>query len=46
MDLDVETQDELLELQVAKARKETHGSNVYRELPERPKPKQPTKKVK
>ena len=30
--------DELLELQVAKARKEAHGSNVYRELPERPEP--------
>lgn len=46
MDLDVETHDELLELQVAKPRKETHGSNVYRELTERPKPKKPAKKVK
>lgn len=39
-------QDELLELQIAKARKEAHGSNVYRELPERPKPKKAAKKAK
>lgn len=38
--------DELLELQVAKARKEAHGSNVYRDLPERPEPKKPAKKPK
>lgn len=36
--------DELLELQVAKARKEAHGSNTYRELPEQSKSKKPTKK--
>ena len=35
--------DELLELQIAKARKEVHGSNVYRELPKQPKPKKATK---
>lgn len=38
--------DELLELQVAKARKEAHGSNVYRELPARPKAKKSGKKAK
>lgn len=38
--------DELLELQVAKARMEVHRSNVYRELPERPKPKKPASKTK
>ncbi|WP_313317741.1 hypothetical protein [Stenotrophomonas sp.] len=38
--------DELLELQVAKARKEVHGSNVYRELPKRPEVKKPAKKAK
>lgn len=38
--------DELLELQVAKARKEAHGSNVYRELPKRPDAKKPAKKAK
>lgn len=32
-------QDELLELQVAKARVEVHGVNEYRELPARPAPK-------
>ena len=37
--------DELLELQVAKARMEVHGSNVYRELPERPKPKKAAKNI-
>lgn len=36
--------DELLELQVAKARKEAHGSNVYRELPKRPEPKKSARK--
>lgn len=39
-------QDELLELQIAKARKEAHGSNVYRELPKRPEAKKPAKKAK
>ncbi len=35
--------DELLELQVAKARRDVHGFTTYRELPERPKPKKPAK---
>ncbi len=38
--------DELLELQVAKTRMEVHRANQYRELPEGPKPKKPTKKAK